>query len=151
MWVMWVMSVYVDKLLELEELEITNEQIMRYCGLKDRSTITEWWKGVNPLPKNRVKLTRLLEIAREGRKDPPTNKQMMASFMKYSKTKDCESRLTPEETQDVFRGLISVHRNPETFDGSLKILEHMTNAKLCEKFHPDYYVREHFKKYNALI
>jgi hypothetical protein len=148
---MWVMSVYVDKLLELEELEVTNQQILRYCGLKDRSTITEWWKGVIPLPKNRVKLTRLLEIAREGRETPPTLKQVFHAFRAFSDSKEGRESLESDKIQSTFQHLIQMWRGTESFDPDVKIHRSMSNAKLCEKFHPEYRVRQYFKEYNALI
>ena len=143
---MWVMSVYIEQLIELEKLGITNATIMRYCGLKNRSTISEWWKGGIPLVKNRVKLTRLLLIAREGRETPPTTMEVWKSFEAYSKTPE----FIYEEMRGTFSRLMMAVRKGETLDHTIKI-SGMTNSKLCEKFHPEFRVRRYFEEYNALI
>lgn len=145
--VMRVMSVYIEQLIELEKLGITNATIMRYCGLKDRDTITSWWKGGFPLIKNRVKLTRLLLIAREGRETPPTTREVWESFDAYSKTPEY---IYNDEMTKTFQRLMWSLRKGESFDHTIKI-SGMTTAKLCEKFHPNFRVRRYFEEYNALI
>lgn len=147
---MRVMPVYAEILNELDELGLSNRQIMAWCGLKDRDTITEWWKGRTPLPKNRFKLNRLLEIAREGRETPPTLKQVFHAFQTFSDSKEGRESLEADKIQSTFSHLIRMWRGSESFDPDEQILDHMTNAKLCEKFHPDRYVQRYFKEYNLL-
>ena len=145
--VMRGMSVYIEQLIEFEKLGITNATIMRYCGIKDRDTITSWWKGGLPLVKNRVKLTRLLLIAREGRETPPTTREVWHSFEAYAKSPEF---IYNDEMKETFQRLILAVREGETLDHTIKI-SGMTNAKLCEKFHPNFRVRRYFEEYNALI
>ena len=148
--VMRVMPVYAEILNELDELGLSNRQIMAWCGLKDRDTITEWWKGRTPIPKNRFKLNRLLEIAREGRETPPTVKQVFHAFRMFKDSKEGRESLETDKIGDTFSHLIRMHRGSESFDPDEPILDRMTNAKLCEKFHPDSRIRQYFKEYNLL-
>ena len=147
---MRVMPVYAEILNELDELGLSNRQIMAWCGLKDRDTITEWWKGRTPIPKNRFKLNRLLEIAREGRETPPTLKQVFQAFHTYYRTKEGLELLEPSQAQATFQHLNRMWYGKESFDPDEPILDRMTNAKLCEKFHPDSRIRQYFKEYNLL-
>jgi len=49
---------WVSILLELDEMGITEQQIMKACRIKDRDTITGWYRGTSPRPKNRILLMR---------------------------------------------------------------------------------------------
>lgn len=73
---------WVSILLELDEMGITNEQILKACRIKDTDTIAGWYRGTTPRPKNRSLLIRFLGKMKALRgQNEPTDEHVHESLL----------------------------------------------------------------------